>query len=47
MRKASAIQYFKHYLAPYWRGMLVMIVLSLLSVVFEVVAPLFMGPPPR
>lgn len=43
MRKASAIQYFKHYLAPYWRGMLVMIVLSLLSVVFEVVAPLFMG----
>lgn len=39
----KALGYFYRYLRPYWKGILVVIVLSLLATVAQIMAPLFMG----
>lgn len=43
MKKVSAIGYFKKYLAPYWRGIIVVIIFTLISDGFQVLAPMYMG----
>jgi ATP-binding cassette subfamily B multidrug efflux pump len=39
----KALNYFYRYLKPYWKGITVVVVLSLISTVSQVLAPLFMG----
>lgn len=39
----KAINYFLRYLKPYWKGVTVVVILSLLSTVMWVIAPIFMG----
>ena len=39
----KAINYFGRYLKPYWKGVMVVVILSLLSTVIWVIAPIFMG----
>lgn len=39
----KAINYFGRYLKPYWKGVTVVVILSLLSTVIWVIAPIFMG----
>lgn len=39
----KALAYFAHYLKPYWKGILVVVILSLISTVTQVLAPLFLG----
>lgn len=43
MKKVSAVGYFKKYLAPYWRGIIVVIIFTLISDGFQVLAPMYMG----
>lgn len=39
----KALAYFARYLNPYWKGILVVVILSLISTVTQVLAPLFLG----
>lgn len=39
----KALAYFARYLKPYWKGILVVVILSLISTVTQVLAPLFLG----
>ena len=39
----KAVGYFYRYLKPYWKGITVVVTLSLLSTIAQVIAPLFMG----
>lgn len=39
----KALNYFYRYLKPYWKGITVVVILSLISTVSQVLAPLFMG----
>ena len=39
----KALEYFGRYLKPYWKGILVVVILSLISTVTQVLAPLFLG----
>lgn len=39
----KALAYFYRYLKPYWKGITVVIILSLISTVTQVLAPLFLG----
>lgn len=39
----ETISYFGYYLKPYWKGVTVVVILSLLSTVMWVIAPIFMG----
>lgn len=39
----KALAYFVRYLKPYWKGILIVVILSLISTVTQVLAPLFLG----
>lgn len=39
----KALNYFYRYLRPYWKGITIVIILSLISTVTQVIAPLFLG----
>lgn len=39
----KALDYFYRYLRPYWKGITIVILLSLISTVTQVIAPLFLG----
>ena len=39
----KAIKYFIKYLKPYWKGIIIVVVLSLVSSGAQVVAPAFLG----
>lgn len=39
----QALNYFYRYLKPYWKGIVIVVVLSLISTLSQILAPLFMG----
>lgn len=39
----TAVAYFSHYLKPFWKGILVVISLTLVATYFQVLAPVYMG----
>ena len=39
----TAVAYFSHYLKPFWKGILVVISLTLAATYFQVLAPVYMG----
>lgn len=39
----KALDYFYRYLKPYWKGITIVVILSLISTITQVIAPLFLG----